>query len=138
MDNSQNEVDKATTFESKYLEFSVSLPIGFQAIDETSRITINSSNSQISVTRNGTQFKNLDGYIKDFDSKRKLTAKDIENTTINGHESLSREVMFPDQNYTQKSYYIYVNNVVYVLSTNTQALYDDLDQIARSFKYTGD
>ncbi|MBI2621842.1 MAG: hypothetical protein HYW63_04350 [Candidatus Levybacteria bacterium] len=128
----------SSTFESKYLNFSLSLPSGFQAKDETSRIIINSDDGQITVNRNGTQFNNLEDYISDFDSKRNLISSETNNTSINGHEALSRLVEYPDQNYSQKSYYIYVEKAVYIFSTTSESLYDELDQIAQSFKYTGE
>lgn len=126
------------SFDSKYLQFSVDLPNGFQATDGTSRIAINSDPGTIYVSRNGTQFKDLDSYIADFDSRRKLTPSDANKLTIDGYEALSRTVVFPDQNYSQRSYYVYVNNAIYVFSTSSEELYDELDQIARSFKYTGE
>lgn len=127
-----------TVFESKYLNFSVDLLPGFQAADETTQITIDSQGGQINVSRNGTNYDSLDSYISDFDTKRNLIASDVEKITINDYESMSRMVEFPDQSVKQKSYYIYINNWVYIISTFSEGLYDDLDQIAKSFKYTGE
>lgn len=133
----QNESQPTKTFESKYLKFKIDLPYGFQATDETSRITINSNQGQMSITRNGTNYSKLEDYISDFDSKRKLTASEAKNVLIDGHEALYRNVEYPDQSFKQKSYYIFVGNAVYIFSTSSEAFYDELDQIAQSFKYTG-
>lgn len=35
----------------------------------------------------------------------------------------------------EKNYFIYVSDSVYSFSTSDKSLYDDLDQIAQSFKY---
>ncbi len=128
---------ETSVIESKYLNFSVELPPEFQTVDETNQITINSQSGKISVNRNGTNFDNLDDYVSDFDTKRNLIFSDVEKISDSPYESISRIVEFPDQGVKQKSYYIYINNWVYIFSTTSEDLYDELDQIARSFKYTG-
>lgn len=131
-----NNIDDGS-FDSKYLQFSVNLPNGFQATDETSRIVINSDDGQVTVTRNGTQYNDLESYMLDYDSKRKLISTDENSIIIDGYRALSRLVEFPDQNAKQKSYYVYIDNWVYIFSTSSEELYDDLDEIAHSFRYTG-
>ncbi len=134
----QSQSQSAKFFESKYLKFSVELPSGFQAIDEATQITIDSQEGKINVSRNGTNYTSLDNYISDFDTKRYLIASDVEKITVSDYELLSRIVEFPDQSVKQKSYYIHINNWVYIFSTSSEELYDELDLIAKSFKYTGE
>lgn len=134
---SQRPSQSTKTFESKNLNFIINIPSGFQVKDENSRIIIVSDDGQIVINRNGTQFDNLPDYISDFDTKRNLKSSNKSNLLIDGKEAMSRLAQFEDQNHSQKSYYIYVDNAVYIISTSSGALYDDLDQIAKSFKYTG-
>lgn len=136
--NKQNNISNGS-FESKYLQFSVNLPNGFQATDETSRIIINSDSGTIYVNRNGTQFDNLDSYLEDFDQQTNLNINNEEKIVINGYNSAVR--VFESTDVTggkEKIYFIFADNFVYKLSTTQLDLYDELDLIAKSFRYTGE
>lgn len=130
--------NESRVYESEYLKFTLNLPIAYQVADETSRITLNSKKGKLTIVRNGTQFNSINEYLNDFDLKRNLEIIKDQNLKINGYDSRSRELLFSDQNIKQKSIYIYVDSWVYVLSTSSEELYDELDQIAKSFKYTGE
>lgn len=124
------------TFKSQNLDFEIQIPQKFTPKDDVLSTELESPLGKITIIRNGTNFDNLQDYIRDFDSRRKLTSFDVKETIINGLDSLSRTVNFTQENVQQKSYYIYVENLVYILSTNSKSLYNDLDQIAQSFRYT--
>ena len=133
---SSPEPENTKTFQSKNLHFSIQVSPNFQIKDDDTSVDLVSSDGQISIVRNGTNFNDLNSYISNFDSKRKLVSSNIKKVTINGFEALSRIVKFTEEGVEQKSYYIYINNNVYILSTTSESLYDDLDQIANSFQYT--
>ncbi len=124
------------TYQSKNMHFSIQINSDFQTKDSDSSVYLISSNRQIAIVRNGTNFNDLDSYISNFDSKRKLVSTNSTKLTIDGYEGLSRIVRFTEESMEQKSYYIYVNNYVYILSTFSPILYSDLDKIAQSFRYT--
>lgn len=123
------------TFESKTMKFSIQSPLKFQIKDNVISVDLQTKEGKITIVRNGTNFNNLKDYLNDFDSKRGLRVSDTKNLEIDMHDSVSRLVN-PQENTEQKSYYIYVNNLVYIFSTKHPALFFDLDQIAQSFKYT--
>ncbi|OGD85850.1 hypothetical protein A3B51_03265 [Candidatus Curtissbacteria bacterium RIFCSPLOWO2_01_FULL_41_18] len=123
-------------FQSKSLKFEVKIPIQFQVDDNVVSVVLNSSEGQITIGRNGTNFDNLQDYLKGFDSKRRIEISGTTMLIINGLNSLSRIIKFSEEGIIQKSYYIYVNNSVYILSTKSESLYLALDQIAQSFRYT--
>lgn len=129
-------VQEFKTYQSKSMQFSIQIPTIFKIEDDMTSISLTSSTGAITITRNGTNFEDLDDYIKDFDFKRKLVSSSTQKIIIGGLESLVRIVKFPDEEIQQKSYYMYNENNVYILSTNSQSLYPTLDQIAQSFRYT--
>ncbi len=122
------------TFDSKTMKFTIQIPSKYTIQDNSLSVDLVLDNLKINITRNGTNFSNLSDYIKDFNSKRRFDLKVSKKESINGYDSLSRLIILPD-NTNQKSYYIYVDHWVYSLSTSSEALYSDLDQIAKSFKY---
>ena len=122
-------------YKSKNLKFTINVPSNFQTEDTGIVVTLFKNKEKIDIIRNGTNYSNLEDYIRYFDSKRTLNSYEIRKLIINGNEARSRVITFPQEKVTQKSYYIYINNSVYILSTRSQSLYSDLDQIAQSFCY---
>lgn len=123
------------TFRSETMEFEIEVPEGFEVEDLTSAVDLNSNKGKISIVRNGTNFKDLNSYLQDFDSKRKVSASSVINLKIDTFKAVSRILNISGSNTEQKSYYIYINNGVYVISTDSSNLYPTLDQIAQSFRY---
>ena len=124
-------------YRSKTMKLIIDIPNTYQIEDKQISIDLKKDNSSISIVGNGTNYSNLDDYLVNFDSRRKITVSEASRSSINGYDAISRIVSFPNENITQKSYYIFVSNTVYIFSTSSQELYGDLDQIAKSFKYTG-
>jgi len=121
---------------SNVMDFTVSYPSKFKVVDNIDEVDFNVNGDQISIVRNNTNYNTLDEYIKDFDSKRKLTVLDHSQLSIGGLDSVLRVVYFPEEKIKQKSYYIFVDSSAYIISTKVESLYSDLDQIAQSFRYT--
>ena len=125
-------------FQSKDLRFTITIPSLYTVREGQTYVEV-LLNGVITfdIVRNGTNFESLDTYLKDSDIKKKLTTVTDEKTlTINGHRSASRIETNAGSKIKQKLYYIYVDNWVYILSTSSESLFPDLDQIAQSFRYT--
>ncbi|KKR51384.1 MAG: hypothetical protein UT84_C0001G0069 [Candidatus Curtissbacteria bacterium GW2011_GWA1_40_16] len=123
------------TFQSKIMKFTIALPDKLSAIDESSRVKIQSSKGEIFVNRNGTQFNDLDTYLSNFDQTTQLDISLDENMIINNNVARKRISKNPNIG-IEKTYFIYAENYVYKISTSSEDLYIDLDQIAQSFRYT--
>jgi len=123
------------TYSSKSMKFSIDVPDRFHVSDAVDKLTLLDNNKEINIIRNGTDYENISDYIANFDARRNLIASETKRTFIDGNEALSRLVEFPEENSKQKSYYIYVDNWVYILSTSSESLFPALDQIAQSFRY---
>lgn len=124
------------TYSSKVMKFAIDVPYQFRVEDTDVKLTLSVDTGQISIVRNGTNYDNLSDYLAEFDTRRNLTSSEINKISIDGKEAISRLVTFPEEGVRQKSYYIYADSWVYVLSTSSEALFSDLDQIAQSFRYT--
>lgn len=121
---------------SKDLKFSVQTPNDWQMNGKNTFVDLNSDNGKIHVTRIATNFDNINDYLNDFDSKRQITVSSQNNTILDVYTTSIRTEQFnggPIQN--QKVYYIFIKGWIYSLSTSAQPLYDELDQVAKTFKY---
>jgi len=123
------------TFQSRTMKFMIQVPDAFELKDNITDVDLKTPLGKITIVKNGTNFNNLRTYIADFDSKRKLEVNENKWETINDNEALSRLVHFIDSDVKQKSYYIYSNYNVFIISTTSESLYSDLNQIAQSFRY---
>lgn len=128
--------NEATTHTSKLLKISINVSKEFKIEDGGVSINLTSNEGKVSIIRNGTQFINLESYLDEFDRKRSLIVVNKKEANLEGIQASSRIIKFPQQNVTQKSYYIYKDYSVYIISTQSEALFDDLDQIAQSFRYS--
>lgn len=125
------------TFQSKFMKFSVDVPSGFRIKEELTFVDLEKNNAKINISKNSTNENNVYGYVKDFDKKRSgLSVEEEESVKVANLDSLKRIEKFSKGPITQqKVYYIYAENKAYSVSTSDLALYDDLDQIAQSFRY---
>lgn len=119
------------------LNFSVEVPEGFKAQDTGITVIFSGMNGKIEVARNGTQFNTLDDYLLNSDNKSNIIVQEERVEKISNYETVQRIEGQGDKSKPKyKIYFIFVRSFVYTLSTDSEALYDDLDQIARSFRYT--
>ncbi len=124
-------------FQSRALKLSLQLPKNWNVEEKLTFIDLVSANGKINVSRIATNFNNLSGYLKDFDNKRGLKVSTEESLKISGYDSIKRVEIFKGGSISsQKVYFIYIDGWIYSLSTSSESLYNDLDQIAKSFKYT--
>lgn len=126
------------TFQAKFLKFGLKVPTGFQITDTLTYIDLIKGQSKINISKNSTNYSNVIDYVKDFDDKRiGVHIENEEMIKIGDLNSLKRIENFTSGPISQqKIYYILVDSKVYSISTTSQILYDELDQIAQSFRYT--
>jgi len=124
------------TFQSKLMKFSIEMSSSFFANEESTRIIVNSADGQIYISRNGTQFDNLDSYLNNFDQNTVLELESDEKSKVDNYEARKRVFKKTDVSEKgEKIYFIYVDSFVYKISTTSPSLYSALDQIAQSFRY---
>ena len=125
------------TYKSQNLKFTIELPKGYQVEDQGIRVLISNSVGAIIISRNGTEFNDLSSYLDNFDNSTNLIKSKDENMKISGLDSRVRVFENSDVSLgVEKIYFIYVDNAIYKISTTIELLFDDLDQIAKSFQYT--
>lgn len=114
-------------YTSKLMKFTVLLPSNdLQLSEGVNALFIKNNVGEIRLTRQGTNYDSLDNYLNSLD----LKIVDKENLIINDNSVIRGSIE------SRSYYFIYINNWVYALSTSSPELYSDLDQIARSFRYT--
>lgn len=123
------------TFESKVMRFSIETPVEFTIVNKEPVIELNSPKGRVLISRNGTNFDTIEKYLVDFDARRRLKISEENKIIIEGRDTISRMMTFPEEKTEQKSYFLLVDNAVYTFSTSTPSLYSTLDQIVQTFKY---
>ena len=125
------------TFQSKDLKFSIKVPQNFSIKSSNTGIDLMRPEGSIEIVRNGTQFISLSEYLSEFDNIRDIKIKTSENINITGYIATRREEerVIGGVIKNLKAYYVWIDGIVYILSTASGSLFADLDQIAQSFKY---
>jgi hypothetical protein len=122
-------------FQSASLDFTVSVPDFYSVEEKLTIVRFEANGGQIDVIRNATDFDTLDEYLLNSDSQKNLEVSYVNSLSVNGYPVKNRIELNRDSKTTQKVYYIYVDNWVYIISTKFEALFSDIDQIAQSFRY---
>jgi len=129
--------EQTRIYKSKDLKFSVSIPSRFQVEEKFTTVFMKNVSGEILLSRVATNFENLNNYLDDLSKKNKILITDKKELTINQYDSIRGKIQYSSlENPTKTSYFIYVDNWVYSFSTSSPTLFDDLDQIAQSFRYT--
>lgn len=135
-DYQQVNPNQDTTFKSENLKFSVSVPPSFTTEEKFVSVNFKNNSGEFVVDRVGTNFSNLPDYLNDLSGRNNIQIVDREEKEISGLEAIKARIIRPsDLGYVNINYFIYTNNSVYTLSTDSEELFDDLDQIAQSFRY---
>lgn len=122
--------NEAKMYKSKDLKISITVPFNFEIVENLGSLMLRTKDENISIGQNGTNFNNLTDYILYSRNNLQSRMLDRRELTINGLEAASGNVD------NEKLYLIYTDYNVYHISTTSQELFDDLDKIAQSFKYT--
>jgi len=123
--------DRLKKYYSKDLKITFDYPGEFQIETKYTDIVLKNEEGEILVSRSGTNVNTLNDYLDNLSKLNNLTVSDRKELTINGYSSVQGMVD------NKKYYFIYpANSTVVSISSDSQAHFDDLDQIARSFRYT--
>lgn len=129
--------EQTKTFQSKSLKLSLKIPNAWQVDQGMTFVNIISDQGKVNISRIATNFNDLSSYLTDFDSKRKIAVVSETNLNIEKFNAVDRVEKFNGGPISQqKVYFIYVEGWIYSLSTSSDFLFNDLDQIAGSFRYT--
>ncbi len=124
------------TFQSKNFDFIVNLPHEFEVKEGLSYIEFHGKGGTIDFGRNDASGDgDLKHFLINFDEKNEIKdISEMRDLKINSFPAISR-VELRGKIYA-KLFYIYVDDWVYVFSTDSKELYDDLEKIVQSFRYT--
>ncbi|MBI2442628.1 MAG: hypothetical protein HYV40_01825 [Candidatus Levybacteria bacterium] len=128
--------DESAIYSSPTLNINFTLPSGFTPEEQINRVILTSKNGQIVVEKINTNFDNLNNYLVDISKKNNLEVVESDSLMVDGVSVKKVQVRNPRSNVVESWYLFYPTEwTIYTLSTNSESLYDDLDQIARSFRY---
>ena len=123
-------------YNSSILKFSILVPAEYTIEDQQITVTLTKNNEKITIIRNGTNYQSLEEYLKNSDLKLDLKIEQEDELEINGIKSVKRvEYFTKGQKNRHKIYFLFKNNAVYGISTDSESLFSDLDTIALSFHY---
>ncbi|MEK7518116.1 MAG: hypothetical protein AAB583_06260 [Patescibacteria group bacterium] len=125
-------------YKSKTLKFTIDLPSKFQVEEKFTTVFMKNINGLISIERIGTNYTDLEGYLRDLESKNRILIANKEELKVNDLHGIRGTITHPiSHNIDEKAYFIYVDKwMVFTISTSSPALFGDLDKIAQSFRYT--
>lgn len=126
----------AKPYYSKALKITFKIPENAKVNEKNSYLLVVFPNGGISMTFNGTNFRNAKEYFSDLKQKNRITPLSYSEGKINGYDY----VMISDESSDnsskrEKTYFIYANSRIFAFSTSDEALYPVLDQIVQSFQY---
>ena len=118
-------------YKSKAMKFSIEVPSDFQVEENLPTITVKNAKGVVYIDRSGTNFENLEEYLENLSKLNHFIISNKENVSINTLPAVKGIID------GKKHYFIYAAPwTVYSIFTSSRALFDDLDTIAQSFKYT--
>ncbi len=127
-------------FQSSALEFVVELPTRYKVEEGAGRIKIfEDGKANIYIDRTATDWESLTEYFEDL--KHRNSPKILHENTLSIDDSDAQVVDYdypesPES--VQREYNIYVEGWIYSIYTDSKILIQDLDRIAKSFKYIPD
>ena len=120
---------------SGVMNFSIEVPSEYEVEEKSLMVILRKNQSEITISRSGTNFNSLDEYMPDHRSKNKLLVKKSDEMKINNLDAIV-EVLETVTKEQLRSYKLYVDHYIYTIATNQIDFYSDLDQIAQSFRVT--
>ncbi len=119
-------------YQSKNLKFSVVVPADFQPEEKLTTINLSKGNMYIQIARVAINYNNIQDYVQQLSKLNNFNLTQKESSVINGYHSIDGIIKSTGE---EKDYFILVDGWVFTISTNSRVLYNNLDQIAQSFKY---
>lgn len=129
-DKKTNDNEQIKNYQSKSLKFSIDVSSEFTIEEKFTSVHFKKDNQIILVTRSGTNFANINDHLKELQKRNNFTIHESQEIIIDNYNVVTGYVE------EEKHYFIYIDYFVYHFSTKHEALYDDLDQIVQSFRYT--
>lgn len=124
-------------FNSKFLKIFFSAPSGYGISENGNHISINNNFGEIIISRRGTNSNTIEGAVFEISDRGTMQVTNKQKMKINNIDVISCNIksLVSDEP-ESKGYYFYpVPWTVFSITTNDAELFDDLDQIARSFRY---
>lgn len=134
-----NTEEKTKIFRSSnVMKFSITVPASYKVEEKFASVTITAPQGNIQISKNGTNYDNIEQYIENLTEINKLSITDIKSLYINDIQGISGIIEHPLSGLpSEKAYFLYPESwTVFSLSTSSPALFPVLDQIASSFRYT--
>ena len=124
-------IERTKTFQSSStMKFSITLPVTYSVEEKFGKVTVVTPAGEIYINQIGTNYDNLEDFLQNVKERNKFSIKEERKLVINDLPATLWEKT------DERLYMLYRENTVYTISTKSKSLYDDLDQIAQSFRYT--
>lgn len=124
-------------FNSKFLKIFFSTPSGYDISENSNHISLNNNIGEIIISKRGTNNDTIEGAVFEISDRGTMQVANKQSMKINNIDVISCSIksLVSDEP-ESKGYYFYpVPWTVFSITTNNSELFDDLDQIARSFRY---
>jgi hypothetical protein len=115
---------------SGVLDFSIQIPSDYIVEEKTLSVELVAPDGRISISKSDAGFETVDAYVDSLMKKNKTTMIDREYIVINTFPAVSGLI----NDYL--IYFIYAGDSIYSFQASSESLFNDLDQIAQSFRYT--
>lgn len=126
------------TYTSENLNFAIEIPSFTESRELGPGVVFEIADNKYNLSRTATEFDSLSSHLENLDNIEKTPITNDHRITINSYDAARRLVTMSDSQEKLLSYHIFADGWVYVISTTSPDLYSDLDQIAQSFRYTGE
>lgn len=124
-------------YTSKFLNIEFIIPSEFSVEDKQVDILLKKNDSTIDIGRTGTNFESPEEYLVDLSAKNKFQITEEKKLSIDEYPALKVIIKHPFSGDPDTyAYFVYKDYAVYRISTNNKNLLGDLDEIAKSFRYT--
>lgn len=139
MQNNSNLSENTREHISPTMNFSISYPAFFELNDNGIEVSLKNEEGEIEIVRNGTTDMKPESILSNFDGMRNpISVISSQNNSLSGYTGILRQEEYPNLGVSKKTQYIFLPGTMFVLSTSSENLYDELDQVAQSFRYLGE
>ena len=125
-----NSDKRPRNYKSEKLRFTIGVPNDYVLEEKLTVVSLDNDGKKITISRNGTNFNNLESYIKSLEKLNNITIGDLNFIKINDLNAAIGSIR------DDRIYFFYTDSQVFSLSANDKEIFSDLDQIAQSFRYT--
>ena len=123
-------VQSFNEFHSDSLNIFLNIPTNFEIQDKLIDVVLRSGEGKIVIGRSGTNYSSLQEYWVNQPQTNKDGISQEKWLTIDGYEAVSAQL------HNTRLYKIFIDGIIFTIETENPELYDDLEQIAQSFRYT--